>query len=96
MNYPVLLTLSLGNLEISEMSAAVLITVSLVFLVSFGIVSLKNDSKGMMEWMFDNKTNEKRWILLGWSLKQLRSQENDDKNGINVPYKNLISLGEGF
>ena len=60
MNYPVLLTLSLGNLEISEMSAAVLITVSLVFLVSFGIVSLKNDSKGMMEWMFDNKTNGKR------------------------------------
>ena len=96
MNYPVLLTLSLGNLEISEMSAAVLITVSLVFLVSFGIVSLKNDSKGMMEWMFDNKTNEKRWILLGWSLKQLRSQENDDKNGINVPNKNLISLDQGF
>jgi len=54
-----LLTLSLGNLEISEMSAAVLIAVSLVFLVSFGIVSLKNDSKGMMEWIFDNKVNEK-------------------------------------
>ena len=62
MNCPVLLTLSLGNLEISEISAAVLITVSLVFLVSFGIVSLKNDSKGMMEWMFDNKANEKRWV----------------------------------
>ena len=62
MNCPALLTLSLGNLEISEISAAVLITVSLVFLVSFVIVSLKNDSKGMMDWMFDNKANEKRWV----------------------------------
>ncbi len=96
MNCPLLLTLSLGNLEISEISAAVLITVSLVFLVSFGIVSLKNDSKGMMEWMFDNKANEKRWILLDWSLKQVRNQEDDDKNGINVPNKNLISIGQGF
>ena len=60
MNCPVLLTLSLGNFEISEISAAVLTIVSLLFLVSFGVVSLKNDSKGMMEWMFDNKTNEKR------------------------------------
>ncbi len=60
MNCLVLLTLSLGNLEISELSAAILIIVSLVFLVSFGIVSVKNDSKGMMEWMFDNKTDEKR------------------------------------
>ena len=55
----VLLTISLGNLEISEISAAVLAIVSLAFLVSFGIVSLKNDNKGMMEWMFDNKTNKK-------------------------------------
>ena len=60
MNCLVLLTLSLGNLEISELSAAILIIVSLMFLVSFGIVSVKNDSKGMMEWMFDNKTNENR------------------------------------
>ena len=60
MSCPILLTLSLGNLEISELSAAVLITVSLVFLASFAIVSLKNDSKGMMEWMFDNKASEKR------------------------------------
>ena len=60
MNCPVLLTLSLGNFEISEISAAVLTIVSLLFLVSFGVVSLKNDSKGMMEWMFNNKTNEKR------------------------------------
>lgn len=59
MNGPVLITLSLGNLEISEVSAAVLIGVSVVFLVSFGIVSLKNDSKGMMEWIFDNKSNNK-------------------------------------
>ena len=60
MNSFVLLTISLGNLEISEISAAALVTVSLLFLVSFAIVSLKNDSKGMMEWIFDNKTNEKR------------------------------------
>ena len=59
MNGQVLLTLSLGNLEISEASAVVLSGVSIVFLVSFGIVSLKNDSKGMLEWMFDNKTNDK-------------------------------------
>ena len=59
MNGPVLTTLSFGNLEISEVSAAVLIGVSVVFLVSFGIVSLKNDSKGMMEWIFDNKSNNK-------------------------------------
>ncbi|MAD67788.1 MAG: hypothetical protein CMN92_00605 [Synechococcus sp. CPC100] len=59
MNGLVLLTLSLGNLEISEASAVVLSGVSIVFLVSFGIVSLKNDSKGMLEWMFDNKTNDK-------------------------------------
>ena len=55
-----LLTISLGNLEISEISAAALLIVSLFFLTSFAIVSLKNDSKGMMEWMFDNKANEKR------------------------------------
>ena len=59
MNGPVLITLSFGNLEISEVSAAVLIGVSVVFLVSFGIVSLKNDSKGMLEWIFDNKSNNK-------------------------------------
>ena len=60
MKSSVLITLSLGNLEISELSAEVLVTVSLVFLVSFGIVSVKNDSKGMMKWMFDNKANEKQ------------------------------------
>ena len=59
MNGLVLITLSFGNLEISEVSAAVLIGVSVVFLVSFGIVSLKNDSKGMLEWIFDNKSNNK-------------------------------------
>ena len=59
MNGLVLITLSFGNLEISEVSAAVLIGVSVVFLVSFGIVSLKNDSKEMMEWIFDNKSNNK-------------------------------------
>ncbi len=50
MNIPFffLLTVSLGNLEISTVSAVVLIFVSLLFLVSFAVVSLKNDSKGMM------------------------------------------------
>tara|TARA_B100000609_G_scaffold147446_1_gene119146 strand:+ start:582 stop:770 length:189 start_codon:yes stop_codon:yes gene_type:complete len=52
------LTVSLGNLEISTVSAVVLIFVSVLFLVSFAVVSLKNDSKGMMEWMFENKSNE--------------------------------------
>tara|TARA_B100000674_G_scaffold230967_1_gene190040 strand:+ start:361 stop:543 length:183 start_codon:yes stop_codon:yes gene_type:complete len=56
----ILPTISLGNLEISEISAAILVLVSLIFLASFLIVSLKNDSKGMMEWMFENKNNEKR------------------------------------
>ena len=51
------LTVSLGNLEISTVSAVVLIFVSLLFLVSFAVVSLKNDSKGMMKWMFENKSN---------------------------------------
>jgi DMSO/TMAO reductase YedYZ heme-binding membrane subunit len=60
MNSTELLTISLGNLEISEISAAALLIVSLIFLTSFAIVSLKNDSKGMMEWMFDNKANQKR------------------------------------
>ena len=59
MNHLFLLTISIGNLEISEISAAALIAVSLLFLVSFAIVSLKNDTKGMMEWMFDNKINKK-------------------------------------
>ena len=60
MTSPSLLTVTLGNLEISTISAAVLAVVSLLFLVSFAVVSLKNDSKGMMEWMFDKNSNEQR------------------------------------
>ena len=60
MNLPFFLTVSLGNLEISTVSAVVLATVSLLFLVSFAVVSIKNDSKGMMEWMFENKSNQQR------------------------------------
>jgi len=60
MNLPFFLTVSLGNLEISTISAIVLAAVSLLFLVSFAVVSIKNDSKGMMEWMFENKSNQQR------------------------------------
>ena len=60
MNLPFFLTVSLGNLEISTISAIVLFAVSLLFLVSFAVVSIKNDSKGMMEWMFENKSNQQR------------------------------------
>ena len=60
MNLPFFLTVSLGNLEISTISAVVLSAVSLLFLVSFAVVSIKNDSKGMMEWMFENKSNQQR------------------------------------
>ena len=60
MNLPFFLTVSLGNLEISTASAVVLSAVSLLFLVSFAVVSIKNDSKGMMEWMFENKSNQQR------------------------------------
>ena len=60
MNLSFFLTVSLGNLEISTVSAVVLAAVSLLFLASFAVVSIKNDSKGMMEWMFENKSNQQR------------------------------------
>ena len=44
--------LTLGNLELSNASAAILSLVSLLFLVSFIFVSVKNDNEGLMKWMF--------------------------------------------
>tara|TARA_B100000424_G_scaffold256770_1_gene237061 strand:+ start:554 stop:733 length:180 start_codon:yes stop_codon:yes gene_type:complete len=53
------IALSIGYLEISNISAAFLLGISLLFLGSFIIVSLKNDNEGMMKWIFENKkTNE--------------------------------------
>ena len=46
--------LTLGNLELSNASAAVLSVVSLLFLASFIFVSIKNDNEGLMKWMFDD------------------------------------------
>ena len=46
--------LTLGNLELSNASAAVLSVVSLLFLASFIFVSVKNDNEGSMKWMFDD------------------------------------------
>tara|TARA_B100000212_G_C27089142_1_gene411447 strand:- start:197 stop:379 length:183 start_codon:yes stop_codon:yes gene_type:complete len=60
MNISFFLAVTLGNLEISTVSAVTLIIVSMMFLVSFAVVSVKNDSKGMMEWMFDNTSDPKR------------------------------------
>ena len=46
--------LTLGNLELSNASAATLSLVSLLFLASFIFVSVKNDNEGLMRWMFDD------------------------------------------
>ena len=54
--------LLVGNLEISNASAVSLVVVSLFFLVCFVIVSLKNDSQGMMEWMFDKSSERPKEI----------------------------------
>lgn len=54
--------LLVGNLEISNASAVSLVVVSLFFLVCFVIVSLKNDSQGMMEWMFDKPSERPKEI----------------------------------
>ena len=50
-----LIALSIGYLEISNVSAAFLLGISLLFLGCFFIVSLKNDNDGMMKWIFENK-----------------------------------------
>ena len=45
----------IGYLEISNASAAFLLGISILFLGSFVLVSLKNDNEGMMKWIFENK-----------------------------------------
>ena len=49
------IALSIGYLEISNGSAAFLLSISVLFLGSFVLVSLKNDNEGMMKWIFENK-----------------------------------------
>ena len=49
------IALSIGYLEISNVSAAFLLGISLLFLGSIVLVSLKNDNEGMMKWIFENK-----------------------------------------
>ncbi len=53
-----LLTMNIGFLEISNVSAIFLLVVSLLFLGSFILVSLKNDNEGMMRWIFEKSKNE--------------------------------------
>ena len=47
--------LSFGNLEISLFTAISLSIVSLIFIVSFLIVGLKNDTQGLMQWIQNKK-----------------------------------------
>ena len=49
------IALTIGYLEISNTSAAFLLGISVLFLGSFILVSLKNDNEGMMKWIFENK-----------------------------------------
>ena len=49
-----MLALTLGNLELSNVSAAVLSLFSLLFVASFIFVSVKNDNEGLMKWMFND------------------------------------------
>ena len=51
--------LTLGNLELSNASAAILSLVSLLFLVSFIFVSVKNDNEGLMKWMFTDPSRSR-------------------------------------
>ena len=54
-----MLALTLGNLELSNVSAAVLSLVSLLFLASFIFVSVKNDNEGLMKWMFNDPSRSR-------------------------------------
>ena len=58
MNLSTLLALTLGHLQISNMSAAVLVTSSLIFLGCFVYVSINNDNQGMMNWIFSKKNRK--------------------------------------
>jgi len=55
------LALVIGNLVLSNLSALAMGSVSIVFLGSFLVVSVKNDNKGMMKWIFynSNQVSEK-------------------------------------
>jgi hypothetical protein len=48
------LALVIGNLVLSNLSALAMGSVSIIFLGSFLVVSVKNDNKGMMKWIFYN------------------------------------------
>ena len=56
-----MLALVVGNLVLSNLSALAMGSVSIVFLGSFLVVSVKNDNKGMMKWIFynSNQVSEK-------------------------------------
>ena len=56
-----MLALVIGNLVLSNLSALAMGSVSIVFLGSFLVVSVKNDIKGMMKWIFynSNQVSEK-------------------------------------
>jgi len=53
--------LVIGNLVLNNLSALAMGSVSIVFLGSFLVVSVKNDNKGMMKWIFynSNQVSEK-------------------------------------
>jgi len=53
-----LIALTFGYLEISNASAITLSIISLFFLGSFVIVSIKNDNEGMMRWIFDSRDKQ--------------------------------------
>jgi hypothetical protein len=48
------LALVIGNLVLNNLSAFAMGSVSIIFLGSFLAVSIKNDNKGMMKWIFYN------------------------------------------
>ena len=55
-----MLALTVGNLALSNLSVFALGMASVVFLCSFLLVSIKNDNRGMMRWIFEknNISNE--------------------------------------
>ena len=56
-----MLALVIGNLVLNNLSALAMGSVSIVFLGSFIVVSVKNDNEGMMKWIFynSNQVSEK-------------------------------------
>ena len=55
-----MLALTVGNLALSNLSIFALGIASIVFVCSFFLVSIKNDNRGMMRWIFEknNITDE--------------------------------------